>query len=336
MAGGIPDAAQPPKGTDMDRRCVVTGAAGFIGSRLARTLLDEGWRVTGVDAFTDSYDPEEKLARAELLRSNPRYRHVRADVAETDLDAILAGVEVVYHLAGRPGVRDSFAIPEKYRHDNVLATTRLVHAARRTRSVRRLVYASSSSVYGNAALPFLEDGPTSPLSPYGQTKLEAERVCLGANGSELETTALRYFTVYGPGQRPDMGLRRFAEAALKGGDIRLFGDGTQSRDFTYVDDIVRATRLAAEADVAGLAVNVGGGTRISLNEVFELLGVLTGGPASIQREPFARGDARHTGADLTRARERLGFQARVAFADGYAAEVDWLRERSLVTLRTGS
>ncbi len=320
----------------MDGRCVVTGAAGFIGSRLVGLLLDEGWRVTGVDAFTDSYDPEEKVARAQLLRSNPLYHHVTADVVEADLDAVLEGAEVVYHLAGRPGVRDSFDIPLKYHHDNVLATTRLVDAARRAPSVRRLVYASSSSVYGNAALPFREEGPTSPLSPYGQTKLEAERVCLDAEGAELETTALRYFTVYGPGQRPDMGLRRFAEAALGGRDIRLFGDGTQSRDFTYVDDIVRATRLAADADVAGRAVNVGGGTRITLNEVFELLGDLTGGPVSIQREPFARGDARHTGADLTRAREQLGFQARVDFADGYAAEVAWLRERSLVAMRTGS
>ena len=335
-SAGEPDAALSLKGTDMDRRCVVTGAAGFIGSRLVGMLLDEGWWVAGVDAFTDSYDPDEKLARAELWRSNPRYHHVTADVAETDLDAILEDAEVVYHLAGRPGVRDSFDIPLKYHHDNVLATTRLVHAARRSPAVRRLVYASSSSVYGNAALPFREDGPTTPLSPYGQTKLVAERVCLDANDAQLETTALRYFTVYGPGQRPDMGLRRFAEAALEGREISLFGDGTQSRDFTYVDDIVRATRLAAEADVAGLAVNVGGGTRISLNEVFELLAELTGGPVSIRREPFARGDARHTGADLTRARERLGFQAHVDFADGYAAEVAWLGERSRVALRTGS
>ncbi len=320
----------------MDGRCVVTGAAGFIGSRLARVLLDEGWHVVGVDAFTDSYDPEEKMARAQSLRAHPRYHHVSADVAETDLDAILAGAEVVYHLAGRPGVRDSFDIPLKYHHDNVVATTRLVHAAHRAPSVRRLVYASSSSVYGDAALPFTEAGPTNPLSPYGHTKLESELICLDANGAKLETTALRYFTVYGPGQRPDMGLRRFAEAALEARDIRLFGDGTQSRDFTYVDDIVRATRLAADADVAGLAVNVGGGTRISLNEVFELLGELMGGPVSIQREPFARGDARHTGADLTRARELLGFQARVDFADGYAAEVAWLREKSHVALRSAS
>ena len=320
----------------MDRRCVVTGAAGFIGSRLTQLLLDEGWDVVGVDAFTDSYDPREKVARTELLSSHSRYHHVAADIAESDLEGILDGAEVVYHLAGRPGVRDSFDIPLQYYHDNVLATTRLVNAARRTESVRRLVYASSSSVYGNAALPFTEEGPTSPLSPYGQTKLESERLCLDANGADLEATALRYFTVYGPGQRPDMGLRRFAEAALDGRALHLFGDGTQSRDFTYVDDIVRATRLAADAAVAGLAVNVGGGSRITLNDVFELLSELTGGPVTLQREPFARGDARHTGADLTRAREQLHFEARVPFADGYAAEVDWLRERSPVTLRSAS
>lgn len=314
------------KGNNAGRNCMVTGAAGFIGSRLAARLLDDGWGVVGVDAFTDSYDPTEKVARAEELGRRPGYRHVTADLATADLAEHLEGVEVVFHLAGRPGVRDSFKLLAKYRHDNVEATARLVGQARGA-GARRLVYASSSSVYGDSPLPFKEDGPTAPISPYGQTKLAAELLCLAANGPRLESVALRYFTVYGPGQRPDMGLRRFAEAALAGRPLRLFGDGTQSRDFTFVDDIVEATYLAADAPVAGLAVNVGGGSRTTLTEVFELLGRLTGAPVQVEREPFARGDARHTGADLSRAEKLLGFRARVGFAEGYAAEVEWLRSR---------
>ena len=315
-----------PTGDHPGRNCLVTGAAGFIGSRLAGRLLDEGWGVVGVDAFTDSYDPGEKVAKAEALSRRPGYHHVAADLATADLAEHLEGVEVVFHLAGRPGVRDSFELVDKYRHDNVEATERLLGQVRGT-GVRRLVYASSSSVYGDSPLPFREAGPTSPISPYGETKLAAELLCLAANGPSLETVALRYFTVYGPGQRPDMGLRRFAEAALAGRPLHLFGDGTQSRDFTFVDDIVEATRLAADAPVAGLAVNVGGGSRTTLTEVFELLGRLTATPVRVEREPFARGDARHTGADLSRAEQLLGFRARVGFAEGYAAEVQWLRSR---------
>ena len=317
-----------PIGNNGGRNCMVTGAAGFIGSRLAGRLLDDGWGVVGADAFTDSYDPNEKIARAEALSRHPRYRHVTADLATADLAEHLEGVEVVFHLAGRAGVRDSFELVNKYRHDNVEATARLLGQVREA-GVRRLVYASSSSVYGDSPLPFKEGGPTAPISPYGQTKLAAELLCLAANGSRLETVALRYFTVYGPGQRPDMGLRQFAEAALDGRPVHLFGDGTQSRDFTFVDDIVEATYLAADAPAAGLAVNVGGGSRTTLTEVFEILGRLTGTPVQVECEPFARGDARHTGADLSRAKELLGFQARVGFAQGFAAEVEWLRSRPL-------
>lgn len=318
----------------MHRTCMVTGAAGFIGSRLTERLLAEGFDVVGVDAFTDAYDPAEKRARAEALARHRRYRGVAGDLVDAPLASLLEGVEVVFHLAGRPGVRDSFRFAEKYHHDNVEATGRLVEAARRAPSVRRLVYASSSSVYGDAALPFHEDGPTAPISPYGQSKLDAERLCLESSGADLEAVALRYFTVYGPGQRPDMGLRRFAEAALEGRPIQLFGDGTQSRDFTFVDDIVTATRLAADAPVAGLPVNVGGGSRITLNEVFDLLGELVDRPVTVERSPFARGDARHTGADLGRAATLLGFEAAVGFRDGYAAEVAWLRARGLGERRT--
>ncbi len=307
------------------RTFLVTGAAGFIGSRLARLLLDDGHSVIGVDAYTTTYDVSEKHARTAALVRNPRYTHVRGDLVDLPLEPILDEVEVVFHLAGRAGVRPSFELQDLYWHDNVDATKRLLEACLKAPAVRRLVYASSSSVYGDASLPFRETGLPAPISPYGQTKLEAERLCLAASGASLETVALRYFTVYGPGQRPDMGLRRFAEAALADRAIELLGDGTQSRDFTYVDDIVDATRRAAEAPVVGLAVNVGGGSRITLLEVFSILEELLGRRVEVVAEPFARGDVRHTAADDTRARELLGFEARVGFREGYRREVEWLR-----------
>ncbi|HET9015578.1 MAG TPA: NAD-dependent epimerase/dehydratase family protein [Thermomicrobiaceae bacterium] len=309
------------------RRCLVTGSAGFIGSRLARRLLDDGWQVTGVDALTDSYDISEKAARAVELARHPRYQHVYGDLVDLSLDSLLRGVEVVFHLAGRPGVRPSFSLEQRYRHDNVDATVRLVDASRASASVRRLVYASSSSIYGNAALPFREDTPPAPISPYGRTKLEAERYCLEESGPSLGCVALRYFTVYGPGQRPDLALRRFAEAALLDRPLHLFGDGRQSRDFTYVDDIVEATYRAAEIPTAGIAINVGGGSRVSLLQVFTLLEELVGRPLRVEVEPVAPGDVRHTAADLSRARQILEFVPRTSFAEGFAQEVEWVRRR---------
>ena len=270
--GEQPKAAYPPRHNprrmeeNMTTKSLVTGAAGFIGSRLCHHLLDEGHDVVGIDGFTDSYDPSEKLARAADLARRPGFTLVPGHLTDLRLDELLNGIEVVYHLAGRAGVRASFQLESRYRVDNVISTQLLVAASRRASSVRRLVYASSSSVYGNAPVPFREDADTIPLSPYGWTKLGAERACLDADGSELETVALRYFTVYGPGQRPDMGLRIFSEAALAGRPLRVFGDGSQSRYFTYVGDIVRATYKAASASATGISINVGGGSRVTLIE----------------------------------------------------------------------
>ena len=307
--------------------CLVTGSAGFIGSHLARRLLDDGWTVIGVDGFTDSYDPSEKLARAAELARHPRFRLVAGDLVDLPLEPLVRRAEVVFHLAGRPGVRPSFRLGGRYHHDNVEATARLIAAAQGSRAVRRLVYASSSSLYGNSALPFREENPVAPISPYGRTKLAAERAWLAANDERIESVALRYFTVYGPDQRPDLAMRRFAEAALRGRPLQILGDGRQSRDFTYVDDIVEATVLAASAPVAGLAVNVGGGSRVTLLEAVALLGDLVGRPVRAEHSAVARGDVRHTEADLSRARDLLGFRPRVTFADGYAREVAWLRDR---------
>ena len=306
-------------------RLVVTGAAGFIGSRLSQRLLDDGHEVVGIDGFTDTYDPGEKLARAAVLVRHPAFTLVSGHLADLTLPEHIAGAEVVFHLAGRAGVRASFTLESRYRHDNVTSTAALVEACRQSPTVRRLVYASSSSVYGDAALPFREDGPTGPVSPYGMSKLEAERVCLAADGPDLECVALRYFTVYGPGQRPDMGLRMFAEAAWDHQPIVVFGDGSQSRDFTYVDDIVEATHRAATAPVAGLAVNIGGGSRVSIRQVLDLLSEAIGEPLRVRLGPFARGDVLHTEADLSRAERLMGFRASTPFSVGYRAEIEWVR-----------
>ncbi len=308
--------------------CLVTGSAGFIGSHLSRRLLDDGWTVIGIDGFTDSYDPAEKLARAADLVRHRRFTQVAGDLVDVPLEPLLRRAEAVFHLAGRPGVRPSFRLGGRYHHDNVAATARLIAAAQGSPAVRRLVYASSSSLYGNAALPFREDAPVAPISPYGRTKAAAERAWLAAGDGRIESVALRYFTVYGPDQRPDLALRRFAEAALRGRPLQVLGDGRQSRDFTYVEDIVEATVRAASAPVGGLAINVGGGSRVTLLEAVELLERLVGRPVRVEHRPVARGDVRHTEADLRRAHELLGFRPRVPFAEGYAREVAWVRDRS--------
>lgn len=315
--------APPP----VPRRCVVTGSAGFIGARLCEHLVAAGWSVLAVDGFADTYDPAEKVVRAAHLAALPGVRLTVGDLVGLDLPALLAGAEVVFHLAGRAGVRPSFQAEGRYRHDNVTATERVLAAARST-GVRRVVYASSSSVYGDGPTPSREDGPLAPISPYGRSKLEAEQRTLAAAASGLETVALRYFTVYGPGQRPDMALRLFAEAALAGRPITLLGDGSQRRDFTFVDDVVAATVAAADAPACGLAVNVGAGSSISLLEVIDLLGWLIGARPEVELRPFARGDARVTAADPARAHSLLGFRPRVPFEEGLARQLDWLRGRA--------
>ncbi len=311
-------------------KALVTGVAGFVGSSIAAALLDQGWTVVGVDAMTDYYDvalKEENLARlgGDLVL-------VRESLLAVDLTALLADVDVVLHQAGQPGVRSSWGQEfGVYLEANVAATQALLEAARHAPRLQRLVYASSSSVYGDAeTFPTSELDRPAPISPYGVTKLAAEHLCsLYASQFGVPTVSLRYFTVFGPRQRPDMAFTRFLTAAATGGAVTVFGSGAQVRDFTYVDDVVAANVLAATTDVKpGTVLNIAGGTNVSVNEVLEEIGGLAGGPVAVRRLERSDGDVVRTGGDATRAREVLGWQPRVGIAEGLARQWEWVRGRA--------
>lgn len=303
-------------------RILVTGIAGFIGSHLGERLLGEGHEVIGVDSLTDYYDVEIKRANLAAIEA-PELRIELGDVNELELGSLLEGVEVVYHLAGQPGVRASWGdFFEVYVARNVLATQRLLEASRAA-GVGRLVYASSSSIYGDAArFPISEQDLPAPISPYGVTKLAGEHLAtLYSRAYGLPSVALRYFTVYGPRQRPDMAFHRFINSALDGTPVPVFGDGEQVRDFTYVEDIVAATIAASSAGRPGAFYNVAGGTEASVGEVLELVGELTGSPVNVDRRDPVPGDARRTGADTTLAQADLGYSPAVDLREGLARQV---------------
>jgi nucleoside-diphosphate-sugar epimerase len=315
----------------MSGRMLVTGAAGFIGAHVTRSLLDLGHEVTGVDAFTPYYDPARKRANVAGLLGRPGFTMVDGDLTTLRLDRLtrlLAGAAAVVHEAGQPGVSASWgrSFPAYLRH-NVLATQRLLEACVRA-GVPRLVLASSSSVYGDApTYPTTESAATAPVSPYGVTKLAAEQLCLAYTRVPLATlsvVALRYFTVYGPGQRPDMAFSRFIAAARAGLPITVYGDGEQRRDVTHVADAVRATVAAIGLAEANTVINVGGGRPVTVNQVLELVGRITGRPLEVVHVPARPGDARHTGADGTRAEALLDWRARVDLATGLADQAAWM------------
>ena len=308
-------------------KALVTGAAGFIGSHLVESLLVEGHEVVGVDAFVDYYPralKEQNLAGARAHRS---FTFVEGRLQDMDLAALLSGAAQVYHLAAQAGVRASWGREfSGYTDHNVLATQRLLEGALEA-GVPRVVFASSSSVYGDApGLPLREDGVCRPLSPYGVTKLAAENLCLLYEKNHgLPTVSLRYFTVYGPRQRPDMAFHKFLKACRDGGAIRVYGDGRQTRDFTYVADIVAATRAAGDSGRPGCVYNVGGGERYALLDVLALIQEVAGRRVEIVHEEAQKGDMRDTFADTSAARRDLGFRSTVGLREGLAAEWEWIK-----------
>jgi UDP-glucuronate 4-epimerase len=303
-------------------RALVTGCAGFIGSHLADSLLADGHSVLGIDCFNDNYRRAPKLANLQRAREFDSFEFVPIDLARGDLLDLVDECDVIFHLAAEPGVRSSWGDRfELFVRNNVLATQRLLEAAAADPR-RRVVYASSSSIYGNTErLPTPEAAVPAPFSPYGVTKLAGEHLCeLYRKNHGLETVALRYFTVYGPRQRPDMALHRFCHAAISSAPITIFGDGRQRRDFTFVQDVVAATRAAAVApNVTSRIYNVGGGSQVSIQRVLELLAGIAGRPLDVHYEPSEAGDVRETSADTARAAAELGFRSRVSFQSGLAA-----------------
>jgi nucleoside-diphosphate-sugar epimerase len=303
-------------------RYLVTGAAGFVGSHLAERLLAAGHEVLGVDSYTDYYDPERKRENAAELDV------LEADLLSVELDALLDGVDGMFHLAGQPGVRSSFGPGfELYVERNVHASGRVFEAAAR-RGVR-VVYASSSSIYGDAeSYPTREDALPRPISPYGVTKLCVEHLAYAhARTTGLEAVGVRYFTVYGPRQRPDMAFTPLLEALADGGTFRLFGDGSASRSFTFVGDAVDATVAAIERGRAGELYNVGGGDEATMAETIALAEEISGRTLAVERHGAAAGDVRRTRADVAKAEEELGWRPTTSLADGLEAQWAWVAAR---------
>ena len=311
-------------------KALVTGAAGFIGSHLTGALLDRGYEVTGLDSFTDYYPRAIKEANLAANAGREGFRVIEGSVQHADLAALLEDKTHVFHLAAQAGVRKSWGRDFRtYTENNVDATQKLLEACV-GRPLHRFVYASSSSLYGdNVSFPMRETALPQPVSPYGVTKLAAEQLCyLYHVNYQVPTTSVRYFTVYGPRQRPDMAFNRFIKAALTGQPITLYGDGEQTRDFTYVSDAVAATIAAGEKGVPGRAYNVGGGSRVTVNHVLDIIGRLTGKPLDVRREAVQKGDMRDTFADTTLARADLGFAPAVSLEEGLEAEYRWLSTTS--------
>jgi nucleoside-diphosphate-sugar epimerase len=308
-------------------KALVTGVAGFIGSTLTDRLLADGVDVVGIDCFTDYYPREYKERNLGGALAQSRFRFVESRIQDADLPALLKDRTHVFHLAAQAGVRKSwgrdFAI---YTVNNIEATQMLLEAACGMTRLERFVYSSSSSVYGDhTPMPMREDALPQPVSPYGVSKLAAEQLCyLYFSNYGVPTVSLRYFTVYGPRQRPDMGFHKFLRATILGEPITLYGDGDQTRDFTFVSDAVSANVGAATRGVPGRVYNIGGGSRVSVNEVLQMIGRVAGRTPLITVDPVQKGDMRHTYADTSLARADLGYTPTVGLEEGLAAEHRWL------------
>ena len=311
-------------------RALVTGCAGFIGSNLTEELLGRGHEVIGVDCFNDNYGRRQKLDNLATAMDHDDFQFVPIDLARGDVHDLLSEVDTTFHLAAEPGVRASWGGRfETYMRNNILATQELLEAAK-DHPEKRFVFASSSSVYGQAEqFPTPESVLPQPYSPYGVTKLAAEHLCQMYHGNHgVSAVILRYFSAYGPRQRPDMAFHAFCRSALNGVPVTVFGDGLQTRDFTYVGDVVQATLAAAEApDVTGLVINVGGGAQVSVNEVLGVISELAGRELDVRYDARQSGDVRDTCADSTLARERLGLAPETDWHDGLRRQWEWMQAR---------
>jgi len=309
-------------------KALVTGVAGFIGSTLAERLLADGADVVGIDSFTDYYPRALKERNLSAAKRHPRFRFIETRIQDADLRTVMADCTHVFHLAAQAGVRKSWGRDfGVYTSNNVEATQILLEACIGL-TLQRVVYSSSSSVYGdNVPLPMREDALPQPVSPYGVTKLAAEQLCyLYFVNEGVPAVSLRYFTVYGPRQRPDMGFHKFLRATLLDQPITVYGDGEQTRDFTFVHDAVAANIAAATRGIPGRVYNIGGGSRVSINEVLDMIARVSGRRPRVNVDPAQKGDMRHTYADTALARADLGFVPRVGLEEGLAAEHEWLAE----------
>ena len=324
-----------PSILDLDRfnTVVVTGGAGFIGSRVCEMLLDAGHQLRVIDCFTNYYDRAVKERNLTAIRDHPNFQLHELDLATADLSAAIDGASVVLHLAAMPGLVRSWTDVAAYSHCNVVATARLLQAVTDHAPAARFVQVSTSSVYGLDATGD-ETTPLKPASPYGVTKLAAEHLCsLYAENWGVDTVALRYFTVFGPRQRPDMSIHRLCEAVGTGASFPRFGDGKQVREFTYVSDIVAANLLAGDAEVEpGIAMNIAGGGEITLNELIAMVGHIAGTELTIEDHPAQAGDARRNGGATDRAHELLGWEPSVSLRDGISAQLAWHDDRRRVSV----
>ncbi len=307
-------------------RALVTGCAGFIGSHLAERLIEEGYKVIGIDCFSDYYSRGIKEKNMEKLMESDSFHFVELDITQTNLVELLNGADYIFHQAAQAGVRASWGKNFKvYTDNNILATQMLLEAAKDV-DIRKFIYASSSSVYGDVpSLPMKETDTPKPISPYGVSKLAGEQLChLYWKNFGVPTISLRYFTVYGPRQRPDMAFHKFIKAILRGEKIVIYGDGNQTRDFTYVSDIVDANILAANSDYNGDVFNIGGGSRVSLVDAIRELEKIIGKKAILQHIEKQKGDVTDTYADITKAKNLLGYNPKVSIGEGLRKEVKWI------------
>ncbi len=312
----------------MDNKVLVTGCAGFIGSHLTEKLLSEGFKVVGIDAFTPYYSRAIKERNMSSFIDNDNFEFYEANLINYNLKQLLHGISTVYHLAAQPGVRYSWEGFKEYVNNNILATQRLLEACRENDT--KIVFASSSSVYGNAKLPENEKTPLNPKSPYALTKEFDEKLCtLYHETYGLNAIMLRFFTVYGPRQRPDMAINIFTHKLLSGEPIEIYGDGRQKRDFTYVSDIVEGNFLAGTSKIKFDTFNIGTGNSITINKLIKLLGDVAGVDPLVVHVGKAAGDVRDTRASIAKAKKKLGYSPKVKIKDGIKKYIEWYKKYNL-------